>query len=81
MRTKATRTTPRSEAKAASPTLRQLREAWLAPLETKYLTELLQSCGGNVVLAAKRAGVNNVTLYRLLRKRGLTVRRTVVADT
>ncbi|HWB76518.1 MAG TPA: sigma-54-dependent Fis family transcriptional regulator [Nannocystaceae bacterium] len=58
-------------------TLRELREAWLAPLETRYLTELLQTCEGNVALAAKRAGINNVTLYRLLRKRGLVVKRTV----
>ncbi|MBK8237194.1 MAG: sigma-54-dependent Fis family transcriptional regulator [Deltaproteobacteria bacterium] len=61
-----------------APTLRELREAWLAPLETQYLTELLQACEGNVARAAARAGVDNVTLYRLLRKRGLAVRRTVV---
>jgi DNA-binding NtrC family response regulator len=79
MRTKVARPS-KSDPRSASPTLRQLREAWLAPLETRYLTELLQRCGGNVALAAKRAGVNNVTLYRLLRKRGLTVRRTVVSD-
>ena len=61
-----------------SPSLRELREAWLAPLEVRYLSELLQGCDGNVALAAKRAGINTVTMYRLLRKRGLTVRRTVV---
>jgi DNA-binding NtrC family response regulator len=62
-----------------APTLRELREAWLAPLEARYLTELLQQSDGNVALAAKRAGINTVTMYRLLRKRGLAVRRTVVA--
>jgi len=63
-----------------APTLRELREAWLAPLEIRYLTELLHSCDGNVALAAKRAGINHVTMYRLLRKRGLTVRRTVTSS-
>ncbi len=69
-----TGSTPRRE---RAPTLRELREAWLAPLEVRYLTELLDACEGNVAVAAKRAGINNVTLYRLLRKRGLVVRRTV----
>jgi DNA-binding NtrC family response regulator len=63
--------------KDAPPTLAALREIWLAPLETRYLTELLQRCNGNVAAAAKRAGINTVTMYRLLRKRGLQVRRTV----
>jgi DNA-binding NtrC family response regulator len=68
--------TPRRE---RAPSLRELREAWLAPLETHYLTELLDACAGNVAAAAKRAGVNTVTLYRLLRKRHLVVKRTVTA--
>ncbi len=80
LRSGRTRPSPRAT-KSKQPTLRELREAWLAPLETRYLTELLQRCDGNVALAAKRAGVNNVTLYRLLRKRGLKVRRTIGTDT
>jgi DNA-binding NtrC family response regulator len=58
-------------------TLRELREQWLAPLERRYLTELLGECDGNVRLAAERAGVNTVTLYRLLKKRGLRLTRRV----
>jgi len=61
----------------AEPTLKQLREQWLAPLETRYLTDLLRRCDGNVADAAKHAGVNTVTLYRLLKKRGLKLSRTV----
>jgi len=57
--------------------LKTLRERWLAPLETRYLTDLLRRCEGNVALAAQRAGVNTVTLYRLLKKRGLRLTRTV----
>ena len=47
--------------------LRDLREVWLAPLERRYLAQLLDECAGNVRLAAERAGVNPVTLYRLLK--------------
>ncbi len=57
--------------------LRQQRESWLAPLEKRYLSELLTECGGNVRRAATLAGVNTVTLYRLLRKRGLRLDRRV----
>jgi transcriptional regulator with GAF, ATPase, and Fis domain len=79
---------PRSFAPAASikktkperpgdPTLAELRETWLAPLEARYLAELLAACDGNVREAARRAGVNTVTLYRLLKKRGLRLKRQV----
>ncbi len=55
-----------------------LREQWLAPLEKRYLSNLLDYCDGNVRKAAKIAGINHVTLYRLLKKRGLSVGRQVV---
>lgn len=54
------------------PTLAEMRERWLAPLETQWLRELLEEHGGNVRQAAKQAGVNPVTLYRLLDKRGMS---------
>ena len=62
-------------AAAPRPTLRELREQWLAPLERRYFVELLGECDGNVRAAASRAGVDPVTMYRLLRRRGVTVRR------
>jgi two-component system response regulator HydG len=66
-------------AEQASPAhgLRELRELWLAPLERRYLIALLEECQGNVRQAAKRAGINTVTMYRLLKKRGLTIKREV----
>jgi len=56
-------------------TLADAREAWLAPLERRYLVELLAACEGNVRRAAARADVDAATFYRLLRRRGVTVRR------
>lgn len=47
------------------------------PLEKKYLSELLDAHSGKVDLAAKSAGVNRVTLYRLMQKHGLSVERRV----
>ncbi len=70
----------RPPSQAAGVTLAEAREQWLAPLETRYLTDLLAECDGNVRLAARRAGVNPVTLYRLLKKRGIRIRREVSAD-
>jgi len=55
--------------------LKELRESWLAPLERRYLTALLAECGGDVSEAARRAGINRVTMYRLLKKRGISLRR------
>jgi len=64
---------------AARPTLRALREQWLAPLERRFLIDLLAEHGGNVRAAAGVAGVDPVTMYRLLRRRGVTLRRTAQA--
>ena len=58
-------------------TLEEAREKWLDPLERQYLTELLAKHAGNVEVAARAAGVNKVTLYRLLKRRGLHLGRTV----
>ncbi|MBK9035210.1 MAG: sigma-54-dependent Fis family transcriptional regulator [Myxococcales bacterium] len=65
---------------AARPTLATLREQWLAPLERRYLIDLLAEHRGNVRAAAAAAGVDPVTMYRLLRKRGIALRRTVHTD-
>jgi len=66
-----------SESDVPEQSLQALREEWLAPLERRYLRNLLQACRGNVRKAAKIAGVNHVTMYRLLKKRGLSVGRQV----
>ncbi|HEY4243291.1 MAG TPA: sigma-54-dependent Fis family transcriptional regulator [Kofleriaceae bacterium] len=52
-------------------TLAALRDEWLAPFEGRYLQELLAESGGSVRRAATLAGVDAVTLYRLLRRRNI----------
>ena len=69
----------KAPAAAAPKTLAELREAWLAPLERKYLAELLDANDGKVDAAAKQAGINRVTMYRLMQKHALTVQRRVRA--
>jgi DNA-binding NtrC family response regulator len=64
-------------AKPVQPTLDEAREQWLEPLERQYLTDLLARHGGNVKIAAAAAGINTVTLYRLLKRRGLSLARAV----
>ncbi len=67
---------PRAKKKApAPPTLAALRDKWLAPLEARYLNELLVETHGSVAAASRRAGVDTVTLYRLLRRRGVAFGR------
>ena len=61
-------------------TLAELREMWLAPLERRYLSDLLRECNGNVRRAAALADINPVTMYRLLKKRGLRLRREVSSE-
>jgi DNA-binding NtrC family response regulator len=74
---------PRTKARARTQpqqTLEEAREKWLDPLERQYLTDLLAKHGGNVKKAAEAAGINTVTLYRLLKRRGLHLGRTVKSD-
>ncbi|HEY5935913.1 MAG TPA: sigma-54-dependent Fis family transcriptional regulator [Kofleriaceae bacterium] len=66
--------------KVKHQTLDEAREAWLDPLERQYLTDLLAKHSGNVKAAAAAAGVNTVTLYRLLKRRGLHLGRTVRSE-
>jgi two-component system NtrC family response regulator len=71
-----------TDVKSSEPqqSLQAQREEWLAPLERRYLTNLLEACEGNVRKAAEIAGINHVTMYRLLKKRGLSVGRKVRAS-
>ncbi len=48
--------------------LREARERWLEKFEKNYLIELLQECRGNISQVARRAGVNRMTIYRMLKK-------------
>jgi len=74
---RSTRDSVKKLERAHQTTLEEAREKWLDPLERQYLTELLAKHAGNVEVAARAAGVNKVTLYRLLKRRGLHLGRTV----
>jgi DNA-binding NtrC family response regulator len=50
----------------------ETRERVMARFEKDYLTQVLQETQGNVSEAARVAGVNRATLYRLLERHGLT---------
>jgi len=71
--------TTAAPASPAPRTLAELREVWVAPQERKYLTELLDAHEGKVDAAAKVAGINRVTMYRLMAKHDLKVQRRVKA--
>ncbi len=55
------------------------RERLLADFETRYLSWLLSRTAGNMSRAARIAGVDRTTLYRLMEKHGLH-RQTIVLD-
>ncbi|MBE2253817.1 MAG: sigma-54-dependent Fis family transcriptional regulator [Myxococcus sp.] len=60
------------------PTLEEMRERWVGPHEKQYLRDLLMRTEGQVSAAAKLAGVNRVTFYRLMEKHGVRLARTAV---
>lgn len=47
------------------------REQVIAEFETRYLTWLIERAGGNMSKAARIAGVDRTTLYRLMERHGL----------
>jgi DNA-binding NtrC family response regulator len=51
--------------------LRLAKAELVEQFERHYVTELLQSTRGNVAEAARRAGVDRVTLFRTIRRYGL----------
>ena len=55
-----------------SPVLRSFKEA-KEEFERDYLTQILESAGGNVSQAAKAAGKYRADFYDLLRKHNLSV--------
>jgi transcriptional regulator with PAS, ATPase and Fis domain len=51
--------------------LREAREAWVTPFEREYVEALLARHKHNISAAARSAGVDRLTFYRLLRRHGL----------
>ena len=47
------------------------REHVLSRFEVDYLSHVVQSSGGNISDAARAAGVDRTTLYRLMEKHGM----------
>ena len=55
------------------------RERVLTDFERRYLTTLLNRANGNMSKAARIAGVDRTTLYRLMEKQGMQ-RETMVVE-
>lgn len=53
---------------AGNLTLREARAQWLEKFERDYLVDLLKRSKGNISSVARRAGVNRMTIYRMLKK-------------
>jgi len=60
------------------PSLDEMRERWVSPHEKQYLHDLLARTKGQVSAAARLAGVNRVTFYRLMEKHGVRLARTAI---
>jgi DNA-binding NtrC family response regulator len=56
-----------------------VRDRVLAEFELSYLTHLVQRAGGNMSRAARLAGVDRTTLYRIMDKHGLQ-RETIMVE-
>jgi transcriptional regulator with PAS, ATPase and Fis domain len=54
-----------------SQPLREAREAWLKPFERRYIEKLLEKHDHNITSAARAAGVDRITFYRILWRHGL----------
>jgi DNA-binding NtrC family response regulator len=57
----------------------EVRDRVLAEFELTYLTHLVQRAGGNMSRAARLAGVDRTTLYRIMDKHGLQ-RETIMVE-
>jgi transcriptional regulator of acetoin/glycerol metabolism len=50
---------------------KEAKDQLIAAWERDYLAKLIEQCGGNVSLAARRAGIDRVYLHRLMKKHEL----------
>jgi transcriptional regulator with PAS, ATPase and Fis domain len=63
----------------ADETYHAARDRVLAEFELRYLTQLVQRADGNMSRAARLAGVDRTTLYRIMEKHGLQ-RETIMVE-
>jgi len=47
----------------------------VARIELEYLNRVLEQCGGNVLLAAQRAGIDRKSFYRKMERHGVAPER------
>lgn len=50
---------------------KEARAAMIDAFEREYVAEILETSGGNITQAARRAGIDRVYLHRLMKKHGL----------
>ncbi len=55
-------------------TLKEARRRWMEKFEKKYLIDLLKLSRGNISQVARRAGVNRMTVYRMLKQYNINMR-------
>jgi two-component system, NtrC family, response regulator HydG len=67
-------TTPPTQARLP---LSALRKQWLAEQERHYVGELLDECDGDIRATAEALGIDRASLYRLLKKRGISLKRRI----
>lgn len=58
----------------SSLSLRDARRRWMECFEKKYLVDLLKECRGNISEVARRAGINRMTVYRMLKQYKINLR-------
>jgi DNA-binding NtrC family response regulator len=63
--------TSRAAAPALDGPFHEVKDRVVAQFEKDYLTRLVARAGGNMSKAAREAGVDRTTLYRLVEKHGL----------
>lgn len=58
----------------------EAKDELVAKFEREYLTDLVQRAGGNLLQAARIAGLERTFLYKLLERAGLRTTRTPEED-
>jgi DNA-binding NtrC family response regulator len=49
------------------------KRKWLESFEKKYFSDLLKESSGNISLAAKKAGIDRKTIYRIMKRHGMDI--------
>jgi two-component system response regulator AtoC len=49
------------------------KRKWLESFEKKYFSDILKDANGNISRAAKKAGIDRKTIYRIMKKHGLDI--------